>query len=169
MVKIKNYPITHERVKELVVYDPETGVFRYRIDRRHGVKAGDVAANQANKGHIKVKVDSHHILAHRLAWFYVHGEWPPEEIDHINRDPSDNRLINLRPADRSLNNFNKACYAKSGFKGVYRQTSKRGGWQAIIGLRGVRKHLGTYETPEEAHQVYLAAAKDFYGECEFGK
>jgi hypothetical protein len=163
MVKIKNYPIAHERVRELVSYDPETGIFRYKMDRRHGVKAGDIAGNAANAGHLKVKVDNNHVLAHRLAWFYVHGEWPPQEIDHINRNPSDNRLCNLRLADRSLNNFNKTCTAKSGFKGVYRQTKKGGGFMAIISVRGDRRYLGTFPTAVEAHQAYLNAAEEGYG------
>lgn len=70
------YKITQERVRELVTYDPDTGIFRYNVDRRNGVKAGDIAGNKAHAGHVKVKVDCNHILASRLAWSMSTGHGP---------------------------------------------------------------------------------------------
>jgi hypothetical protein len=97
-------------------------------------------------------------LAHRLAWFYVHGVWPPVLIDHINGKRSDNRIVNLRLADWRLNMENKRreSYNSTGLLGV-KPNGK--GFAARIGSRGVEHHLGTFRTPEEAHAAYVEAKR----------
>ena len=95
-----------ERVRELFSYDPETGIITW-AKRRFGVKLGSEAGTE-HKGYKRVKVDSKLIMAHRLAWAIHYGEWPPEELDHVNRIRSDNRISNLREASHSDNMVNRA-------------------------------------------------------------
>lgn len=135
--------VTHERLKELLHYDPETGVFR-RLVRRFG--AHEFPDTHDGRGYLQFCVDGRLYLAHRLAWLYVHGHWPPTEIDHKNRIRDDNRLANLRLATRSQNNWNKVRVAKSnsGHLGVY--GLKNGSWCAVIAGRW----LGTFWVREEA-------------------
>lgn len=104
--------LTHKRLKELVDYDPESGYFSWKFGRpgaSMGVRCGTVK----KAGYTILTLDRTLFRAHRVAWFFVHGEWPKDEIDHINRMRSDNRLANLRIADRSKNGFNKPVRSDS--------------------------------------------------------
>jgi hypothetical protein len=103
--------------------------------------------------------------AHRLAYLYMLGEWPTDDIDHANGISSDNRWANLRPATRSQNlaNKGKSPFNTSGFKGVsFCKTTDR--WRAQIEVRGTPVHIGRYDTPEEAHAAYIEAAREYFGE-----
>lgn len=154
--------ITRARVLELLTYDPETGVFRNRVFRSSVAKIGDIAGCRHNMGYWKIRIDRHYILAHRLAWFYVHGTWP-KEIDHINGDRGDSRLANLRIATHSQNMANKKCYAPNltGFRGVHKKLNR---FVAYISVNNKRVHLGSFKTPEDAHAAYLAALPRYHGE-----
>lgn len=157
--------LSHARVLELLEYRPDEGVFRWRVNRRPRVKAGDVAGCDNGNGYVVITIDRHRCYAHRLAWFYVHGEWPVEEIDHISGNPSDNRLCNLRLATSGQNKANSGLprHNTSGFKGVsYDKRDRR--WYAYISLSNRKKHLGVFDTPEEAHAVYAEAARRHRGE-----
>lgn len=159
--------ITQERLHSLLDYETETGLFRWRV-RRNKIQPGEIAGGRhPNKSwrtgcHISVGVDGKSYMAHRLAWFYVHGNWPQNEIDHINGDGSDNRIANLRLATRSQNAMNTRCYRtnKSGFKGVQLVHY----WKASIFLNGREKYLGSFKTAEAAHDAYADAARKFFGE-----
>lgn len=145
--------ITQERLKELLSYDPETGVFRWKVDRRK-VKAG-TRAGALTKGYIVISVDGKKYKAHRLAWLYTYGCWPTNEIDHVNRVKDDNRLCNLRDVTRQQQQFNR------GVKGYswYKRDRK---WQAQIKLNGILRYLGLFDTPEEANAAYLAAKEELH-------
>src|SRR4030095_16904952 len=111
--------LTQERLKELLHYDPETGVFTNRVARGRlivGVEAGCVTTG----GYIKLSVCNKRYYGHRLAWLYVFGQWPNDELDHINLVTSDNRIANLREATKAQNNSNCSVrsHSKSGKKGV---------------------------------------------------
>lgn len=149
-----------ERVRELFAYNPETGVITWAV-RRFGVKCGSEAGTK-HKGYKRVKVDARLILAHRLAWAIHHGYWPAEEIDHINRDKSDNRISNLREASRSDNMVNRA-YPK-GASGVTGVAKHKLGWQASIRINGKSVYLGIFKTIEEAASVRAEHAKREYGQ-----
>ena len=113
--------ITQKELKELLHYDPGTGVFVWKnIITANQKKNGDVAGGYDDKGYIKIRINYKHYLAHRLAWLYVYGEWPSKHLDHINRNPSDNRISNLREATHLENNKNasKRKDNTSGYKGV---------------------------------------------------
>lgn len=148
--------ITAARLRELLHYDPSTGAFAWRVSRGNVAK-GDVAGGPSANGYTKIRVEARLYLAHRLAWLYVHGEWPPHQIDHVNGARSDNRIGNLRSATSAENHQNiRAAMTnnKSGLLGVF---AKRGKFASCIGLDGKNKFLGTFETPELANAAYLQA------------
>lgn len=138
--------LTADRARELLSYSHETGALTWRVNRS-SAKAGNVAGRINEDGYYRVKIDRVEHYAHRVIWLMVHGEFPAEEIDHVNRDPADNRLDNLRPATRAENSFNRGVQSssKSGIKGVHWNKSSRS-WLAI--LRG--KYLGSFPSKELA-------------------
>ena len=93
--------ISQEQLKELLSHDPVAGGFRWRVTRG-GKRAGSIAGRVRPYGYIHIKIDGKNYYAHQLAWLYVHGEFVPE-INHIDCDPSNNRIANLRPATHSQN------------------------------------------------------------------
>lgn len=154
--------LTLERLKEVLEYDPETGHFTWKINKRRA-KAGDRAGSIVAHGYILIRVDQTRQLAHRLAWFYVTGEWPEKDIDHINGVPGDNRLENLRQATRAENckNLKVSSRSTTGVKGVSRCGSR---FQVTIRFGGKRKNLGLFDTIEEGDAAYKRAAELHHGE-----
>lgn len=154
--------VTHERLVQLLDYDPETGIFHWRQDRG-GVKAGDPAGCGTGQGYIRVVIDGQHYLAHRLAWFYVTGEWPRGEIDHRDLSKANNAWANLRDVTRGQNMLNRRAQARNrlGMKGV--SETRAGKFTAIINKNKVRTYLGTFENPYAAQRAYARAAADLHG------
>jgi hypothetical protein len=148
--------LTQERLKELLHYDPETGIFTWK-KLRTGPKRS-VAGSVTTKGYRSISVDGRPTLAHRLAWLYIHGCMPSKQIDHANGVRDDNRLVNLRDVDGCENSQNvKRSAPSSGFTGVY-PVHSGGRYFATIASKGRGSiYLGTFATPEEAHQAYLTA------------
>lgn len=163
----KRKPLTAERLRELYEYFPETGMFRRRrLPGEYNRKVGGLTPGHACGRYLGLGIDYRRYYCHRLAWLWIHGEWPAHEIDHINGDPHDNRLSNLRAATKSENGYNKRRGTRntSGIKGVhyYRKTNK---WRAAISLGYQRtKHLGLFDTKEEAAEAYRVAAFRVAGE-----
>jgi hypothetical protein len=156
--------LTAERLRELLYYNPDTGGFRWKTGRG-GEKAGSEAGGLHN-GYIKIAINRCKYRAHRLAWLYTHGEWPSADLDHVDRDKTNNRISNLRPATGTENNWNKSAQVNSvlGIKGVtyYRRRQK---YQAQIGFGGAETlHLGYYDTPYQAAIAYRNAARGIQGE-----
>ena len=159
--------LTQQRLKELLVYDPETGVFTWRKDRADNARRGAIAGSPKSDGYMRLCIDGRRYRAHRIAWLYVTGKWPTKEIDHINGDGLDNRWANLREATRSQNMCNTALRAdnKSGFKGVSWVTARRK-WHAQI----AGKSLGHFDNLEAAARAYRKAATERFGEfANFGE
>ncbi len=160
-------PLDQKRLKELLHYDPETGVFRWLVSKRgnRGVIAGDIAGCVGGNGYWVISVERHRDTGHRFAWLYMTGEWPENEVDHVDRDRANNRWENLRAATRQQNTWNVPGKKNrtNGFRGV--RKSRYGKYEAIIHV-GEKwpKYLGTYETPEEAHAAYCKAANELRGE-----
>src|ERR1035437_5724966 len=98
--------LTQEKLKELLHYDPETGLFTWKNTRHNAVKIGAIAGYWRKDGYVGIYVLGHHYLAHRIAWLYMTCEWPEFEIDHENRKYSDNRWKNLREATHLQNMHN---------------------------------------------------------------
>lgn len=110
--------INSNELRALLTYDKDTGVFR-RNTSSGGQEIGSIAGTISKYGYIRIRIKNKAYFAHRLAWLYEYGVWPENEIDHINGEKSDNRLINLREASRSGNNHNKNIKnSASGVKGV---------------------------------------------------
>ena len=156
--------ITAERLRELLYYGQETGVFRWRVPRQ-GVSVGDVAGGPDFWGYWKIGIDGKKYAAHRLAWLYVHGAWPTTDIDHIDRRKSNNAIENLRVATDTQNLMNAKTRSdnRSGYKGVCFEAG-RNKWRAGISIDGRYVNLGRFSTPEVAHAAYCAAATKHYGE-----
>lgn len=154
--------ITQARLKELLNYDPETGLFVWRVTRR--VKAGTIAGSEHPTDHyIAIKIDGVLYKAHRLAWFYSFGEWPPNDIDHINRVRTDNRLVNIRLATRGENCQNRKTRAdnSSGITGIgWHKRDKK--WHAYIGKGKKIKYLGYFDALEDAIAARKEAEKLYF-------
>jgi hypothetical protein len=154
--------LTAERLRELLHYDPETGIFTRKISitLSKQFKAGDVAGGiDKSLGYIVISVENARYRAHRLAWFYVYGVWPVHGVDHINGIRNDNRLSNLREANKSQNGQNVHKCRSSSSSGVLgvTQIKKTGRWQATITIDGKVKYLGRFLTSEDARTAYLSA------------
>ena len=157
--------MTQDELKEILDYDPETGIFRWKVSKNQHAKIGEVAGTLHPSGYRYVKINEKPYPEHRLAWLYVYGKWPEDMIDHINGFKDDNRIENLREATRSENFCNRTKYNNntSGIKGVcWHKISKK--WQARIRINNKNKHLGLFDSPEEAYEAYCKAAKELHGE-----
>lgn len=155
---------TAARLRELMHYDPDTGVFTWLKGRARTAR-GSIAGYVCGNGYVSIKIDREANLAHRLAWLYMTGEWPKNDLDHRDRDRRNNRWSNLREASASLNQANttKRLTNTSGLKGIC-FWPKRNKWAATIQVRGRRFFLGFFESPTLAHQAYAAAATEHFGE-----
>ncbi len=156
--------LTGTELDRLLRYDPDTGMFFWRVDTKNTL-AGDIAGSRQSRGYWYIGINRRHYMAHRLAWLYVMGEWPAGYIDRINGNRSDNRFANLRVATNSENarnsrrRINNAC----GYKGVhYKKPLKK--FVAQISVDGRVYHLGVYDTAAQAHAAYCKAAKEHFGE-----
>lgn len=152
--------LTHEHLTSILDYSPETGQFtRRKTTALRGNKVGDMMAN----GYLRIGIDRKRYLAHRLAWFYTHKEWPKHEIDHINQDKADNRIANLRDVQGSENQHNRGPQVtnRSGHKGVSwcKRTSK---WVAQIAAQRQTHFLGRYDSIKAAAAAYADARRVYH-------
>jgi hypothetical protein len=168
-MKEREKRLAHAVLVEMLGYNAVTGQFIWKKPTSNRVKIGDVAGQINHQGHRLISVNGTRYAAHRLAWFYVKGVWPSEEIDHINLVKDDNRLSNLREATRNGNcrNVGKKKHNRSGFKGVHRHSLSPNRFVAQITVDGRPKYLGLFGTPEEAHAAYVKASDFYHG--EFGR
>ena len=149
--------INAQRLREILSYDKDTGFFT-RISHGRGRRPaeGNPAGCKTDRGYIHIHVSGRVYKAHRLAWLYVHSEWPDGDIDHIDGDKTNNRIDNLRSVSTSVNMQNQRVAQKrnaSGFLGV---TVHGGRFEASIKLNGKNIYLGSYANPELAHAAYLS-------------
>lgn len=150
--------LTQEQLRELLHYNPETGDFTWK--RSRGPKKAGSRAGHATD-YWRIEIDQRPYMAHRLAWFYVHGSWPERDLDHINGDPLDNRIKNLRDVDASINLQNQVRRPKhntTGFWGVSWSEAHHK-FIAQITTNGKKMHLGYFTDAAEAQAVYLSAKK----------
>lgn len=155
--------ISAEKLRELVDYDPLTGILTRKIRTSNRVHIGDRVGAVVGGGYRHAQIGGYSALEHQFVWLFVHGVWPDQWIDHINGDVTDNRASNLRLATASQNfgNSRRSKANTSGFKGVWK---RRGKWSADICCNGRRERLGVFETPELAHAAYGEAATRLFGE-----
>lgn len=158
--------LTQARLRELLDYNPTTGLFT-RLVQRRGPRShvGAVAGCDNGQGYIRIYVDGKGYKAHRLAWLWMTGEWPPADIDHDGLNRSDNRWKTLRAATRSQNCANRRAFKNSAsqIKGVsFNRRAAR--WVAQIQVRGRKIGLGYFDDPAEAAAAYASAARKYHGE-----
>lgn len=163
-------------VRECFEYSPDTGELVWRRRPLHHFKsprgewqwnaryAGTVAGSTHSGGYVQVVVNKKKLFAHRIAWVFISGSWPTDEIDHINGDKSDNRKDNLRAATHSENGRNKKISSRntSGAKGVhwFDRTQK---WSAHLNIGGRQTTLGYFDTIAEAAESVRAAREIHHG------
>lgn len=152
-------------IKDYLSYSPETGLFTRikSIRGKYGV-VGRIAGHKNKDGRVYIHHKNKRYLAHRLAWYFYYGVPPLYPIDHINEDPTDNRICNLRLDTNKQNQQNISkprSHNISGMLGVsyYKRLNK---WRTRITIDGKEKNIGYYNTPEEAHEAYLCAKRELH-------
>lgn len=158
--------LSYEDAHRIFRYDPESGLL-YRKKRGPRGKPDHVVGNPYSNGYLRVSIggqsNKREYLLHRLIWMMQHGEWPDGEIDHINRIRTDNRISNLRICTNAENKQNLSLRSNntSGYTGVS-YWKAMGKWRADITVNHKIKHLGRFDTPEEAYSAYLAAKAELH-------
>lgn len=155
--------ISHAQLKEIMHYDPETGLATSLVNRRT-CKIGNILGTLDNRGYIKIKIFNIDYRMARLIWFYMTSKWPEGQVDHKDTDKTNNKWLNLREATSSENctNRNVRCTSRTGVKGV--GINAYGKYYTGIKIKGVYRYIGTYETLNEATEAYANAAKENHGE-----
>jgi hypothetical protein len=161
--------LTAEELRRLLVYEPETVVFRWRVARPNGVRIGDVAGSLSlSTGYWLIKINGKRYQAARLAWLYMAGQWPTDRIDHEDLNKANNRWGNLRAATFKENSRNRAVHRNKALavKGVFLSSNPRRTkpYRAMIRVDGDLKSLGYYATADEAHAAYSKAAHEHFGD-----
>lgn len=163
--------LTAERLREVLDYDPETGVFTWRVKLSNRALAGAVAGTLNQRwGYTYISIDSTLYRACRLAWMWMLGEWPNGNIDHLNGVRNDDRFVNLRDVSQSVNMQNiRGAHGNShsGLLGASMMHNRRGTkpWAARIVVDGRPRHLGYFSSGEEAHEAYIAAKRKLHEGC----
>ena len=157
--------VNQNTLKEILNYNPENGLFYWKINKKGHVKSGDIAGSNHKKGYISIRINGKDYLAHRLALIISeHKILPNKQVDHINGDKKDNRITNLRLVTYSENNQNVGRRKDnlSGFKGVGFD-NRRKKWRSRIRANDKMIWLGYFNTPEEAHEAYCREANKLHG------
>lgn len=163
-----NSALTAERLRSLLKYDAETGVFVWLVSTNGRIKVGDIAGSFNNKGYVAIGCDGKERKAHRLAWLWTHGAWPSEQIDHIDGNKANNRLANLREVTNTENQQNRRRARRdnksTGLIGakLHRKTGK---YMASIDVNKQRLYLGLHDTAELAHEAYVKAKREHHSVC----
>lgn len=162
---MQNNNLTQEHLKSILEYDPDTGNFTWKVNRGSNKVLGLIAGNLNKSGYVYIMIDNKDYRAHRLAWLYMTGEWPVDQIDHINMIKNDNRWENLREATNSENNMNRIIQKNntSNYRGVYFRKDC-GLWAAYIAINKKRIHLGIFSSAHIAHLAHQVAEINLFGE-----
>lgn len=156
--------ISAARVRELLHYDPETGLLTNRITRSARAQAGQPAGSWNSDGYLDLRIDGFREFGHRIIWLYVTGDLPEGEIDHDDGDTSNNRWKNLRDVSHQMNmqNVSPPGSQTSGLAGAYRVGNR---YKALIRIDGKSVHLGYFDTAESAHEAYKRAKLAYHPGC----
>lgn len=156
---------TQARLKDVLHYEPSTGVFTWLKVTSNRIRIGDQAGSIRENGYRDIRFDGKAVRAHRLAWLYMTGEWPDGHLDHKNLKRDDNWWENLRPATRTQNNCNMSIRSdnKTGVKGICWNTEKRK-WMVTISAAGVTKNLGCFKDFDLAKEVITSARNEMHGD-----
>lgn len=162
--------LTQAELQEWLHYSPETGLFTWIKKPNQKVVVGRVAGKTNARGVVCIRLKTVSMLAHRMVWLYVHGHWPKCEIDHIDGDPNNNRLSNLRDVSHTVNAQNVRRVRASRTNGLPQGVTittrnKTNRFVAQLGVEYATLHLGYFPTPEAAHQAYLDAKRVRHEGC----
>jgi hypothetical protein len=157
--------LTASRVRELLNYDPETGVMTWVVTPGRRTKAGRVAGSLKSDGYVKIGVLGKRYPAHRLAWLYMTGEWPKNQIDHMDGKGANNAWNNLRDVPQKVNSQNLRRCKITNSTGLLGVSRTKWGFVAEIQLDGKKHHIGVFETPVDAHAAYLEAKRSLHEGC----
>ncbi len=155
--------MNYEEAHRIFSYDPKTGLLKWRVRTSIRVVVGQVAGTPTEDGRRYVGYLGKRYLTSRVVWLMNTGAWPRAQLDHINRNPSDDRFENLRAATHTENCWNATVRNDSttGIKGIMKCRDK---FQARIQFNKKKIHLGTFDSAEAASAVYQEAARKFHGE-----
>lgn len=156
--------ITQDQLRNELAYDPETGVFT-RLIARPRQPLGAVAGTLDESGRVRICVNGKIYRAHRLAWLYIYGVMPVGDLDHIDGNPSNNAISNLRVGSRAQNMQNQRHARSDCVSGLLGVSVRGAKFRAEIRAGGRRLNLGTFCSAEEAHSVYLAAKRQLHEFC----
>lgn len=163
LTKIENTVL--QAMSEVLHYDAASGQFTWKVKRRGGANAGQVAGTVTVDGYVQIHVCGKLHKAHRLAWLFTHGVWPTYHIDHIDGNPGNNAIRNLRDVSAAINQQNQRrahrSNQSSGLLGVSFD-ARTGRWLSKISVNNKTKNLGRYATPEKAHAAYVSAKKTLH-------
>lgn len=148
-------------LQDLLRYDPETGF----VYLKHNAKGRKKSVEQplgatTRQGYLQTEIKGKQYKIHRLAWFLYHNKWPEGQIDHINRDKQDNRIVNLRDVTQSVNQHNRDMPTGiSKLTGAH-WNSRKEKFTSSIKIDGFKHHLGYFNCPTAAHLAYIAKKKE---------
>jgi hypothetical protein len=151
--------LTQKMLKEILRYDPDSGLFYWKVSLNKKIKRDEVAGCLHSSGYIYIAIYKKLYLAHRLAYIYMTGKWPIKQIDHINGNRSDNRFINLRDSSNSENHQNRKNTAI--LMGAH-WVAKEKKYVSSITVNYHKIHLGTFSTAKDAHMAYCKAKKKYH-------
>lgn len=154
-VTMTTHILTQEELKSQLHYEPDTGIFTWLVSNSNRIKIGDVAGCKTARGYITIRVFNKSYTAHRLAWLYITGEWPKDQIDHVNRVKHDNRICNIRDVTGAEN-----CMNIQG-KGYF--VTRGGKFQVSIQTDRRKLYLGAFQTEVEASNAYIEAKLKYHG------
>lgn len=161
--------LTAERLRELLHYNQETGVFTWAVDRKWNAMRGNIAGTIIGSkcGYIclQIYIDGRPYKAHRLAFLYMNGEWPARDVDHIDTNSMNNIFSNLRDAGTRINAQNRRVAFKNSQSGVLGVSPSGNNWRACIRVDKKRINIGSYKTKELAYQAYVEAKRRLHEGC----
>lgn len=146
-------PFTVEQLRIALDYDPETGIFKWKTRITNAIRVGDIAGTLSVRGYWYIRLYRVNVIAHRLAWMHVFGEWPSSELDHINGIRSDNRISNLKLSTRAGNTQNRKGVKGCSYRG------DRNKWYAGITVNKRHICLGYFDDEHSARAAYLEAKR----------
>jgi len=157
-------------LKQLLLYDPLTGNITWK--RNHfSMKAGQIAGAVDDRGYRRISIKGKSHLAHRIAWVFISGDWPINQIDHINGNKDDNRAMNLRDVTNRANIINSYKHRNGKLPGatyLKRLKQRKHPWQAQIRIDGKQTFLGCFATKEDANKAYMKVYSDLENLYERG-
>ena len=149
-------------LREVLSYNPEMGTFTWKISKAPNIQPGDIAGTLHTKGYVHIQIDGKKYRAHRLAWLWMTGEWPKNQIDHLDTVRNNNKWINLREATNTQNRQNQRKANKNNQNKLLGVSFSCGRWASQIGVDGKNIYLGRFDSPEKAHEVYINAKRQLH-------